>query len=55
MCRVFSAGTLVLHALKRIASPDEIARSVLHLVSDASSSVTGTAWLVDGGVTITRT
>jgi NAD(P)-dependent dehydrogenase (short-subunit alcohol dehydrogenase family) len=44
-----------LHALKRIAAPNEIARSVLHLASDASSFITGTAFLVDGGVSISRT
>lgn len=44
-----------LHALKRIASPEEIARTVLHLASDASSFMTGTALLVDGGVSISRT
>lgn len=44
-----------LHALKRIATPDEIARSVLYLASDASSFTTGTAMLVDGGVSINRT
>jgi NAD(P)-dependent dehydrogenase (short-subunit alcohol dehydrogenase family) len=44
-----------LHALKRLASPEEIARSALHLASDASSFVTGIAMLVDGGVSITRT
>jgi len=44
-----------LHALKRIADPLEIARSVLHLASDASSFMTGTALLVDGGVSISRT
>lgn len=43
-----------LHALKRIATPVEIARSVLHLASDASSFMTGTAMLVDGGVSISR-
>jgi NAD(P)-dependent dehydrogenase (short-subunit alcohol dehydrogenase family) len=43
-----------LHALKRIARPEEIARSVLHLASDAASFVTGTASLVDGGVSIAR-
>lgn len=44
-----------LHALKRMASPEEIARSALHLASDASSFITGTALLVDGGVSINRT
>lgn len=44
-----------LHALKRIASPQEIARTVLYLASDDSSFVTGTASLVDGGASITRT
>lgn len=43
-----------LHALKRLAEPEEIARSVLHLASDASSFVTGTAFLVDGGVSVSR-
>jgi len=50
--RAFITG---LHALKRAATPDEIARSVLYLASDDSSFVTGTASLVDGGVSITRT
>jgi NAD(P)-dependent dehydrogenase (short-subunit alcohol dehydrogenase family) len=50
--RSFIAG---LHALKRLAKPEEIAASVLHLASDASSFMTGTAMLVDGGVSITRT
>ena len=43
-----------LHALERIASPEEIAHSALYLASDASSFTTGTALLVDGGVSITR-
>ena len=44
-----------LHALKRIASPEEIARSALYLASDLSSFTTGTALLADGGVSISRT
>jgi NAD(P)-dependent dehydrogenase (short-subunit alcohol dehydrogenase family) len=44
-----------LHALKRVATPDELARSVLYLASDDASFVTGTASLVDGGASITRT
>lgn len=48
----FVAG---LHALKRMARPEEIAAAALFLVSDSSSFVTGTAMLADGGVSITRT
>jgi hypothetical protein len=43
-----------LHALKRVAQPEELARSVLYLASDDSTFVTGTASLVDGGISITR-
>jgi NAD(P)-dependent dehydrogenase (short-subunit alcohol dehydrogenase family) len=43
-----------LHALKRVAQPEELARSVLYLASDDSAFVTGTASLVDGGASITR-
>lgn len=43
-----------LHALKRVAQPAEIARSVLFLASDEASFVTGTASLLDGGASITR-
>jgi NAD(P)-dependent dehydrogenase (short-subunit alcohol dehydrogenase family) len=44
-----------MHALKRLAEPGEIARSMLHLASDAGSFITGTAFLVEGGVSICRT
>ena len=44
-----------LHALKRMAMPDEIAKSALYLASDASSFTTGSALLADGGVSINRT
>lgn len=43
-----------LHAMKRVATPEEIARSVLYLASDAASFTTGIALLVDGGVSIHR-
>lgn len=44
-----------MHALKRIAKPDEQARAALFLASDAASFVTGSAMLVDGGVSINKT
>ena len=44
-----------LHALKRMARPEEIAQSVLYLASHASRFTTGTAMLVDGGASISRT
>ncbi|SMF75855.1 NAD(P)-dependent dehydrogenase, short-chain alcohol dehydrogenase family [Azospirillum oryzae] len=44
-----------LHALKRLATPREIAQSALYLASGMSSFTTGTTLLVDGGVSITRT
>jgi len=43
-----------LHALRRIARPEEFAKSALYLASDASSFTTGSALLADGGVSINR-
>ncbi len=43
-----------MHALKRMATAEEIARSALYLASDLSAFVTGSAMLVDGGVSISR-
>jgi NAD(P)-dependent dehydrogenase (short-subunit alcohol dehydrogenase family) len=50
-----TAFVMNLHALKRVATPQEIARTVLYLASDDSAFVTGAALLVDGGASITRT
>jgi NAD(P)-dependent dehydrogenase (short-subunit alcohol dehydrogenase family) len=44
-----------LHALKRVSQPTEIAKAALYLLSDLGSFTTGTAMLVDGGVSINRT
>lgn len=44
-----------IHALKRIAEPEELAQSALYLASDLSSFTTGTAMLVDGGVSVCKT
>lgn len=41
-----AAGT----AVKRVGNPDEIAKTVLFLASDAASFITGTEILVDGGM-----
>ncbi|MBL1419913.1 MAG: SDR family oxidoreductase [Alphaproteobacteria bacterium] len=43
-----------LHALKRIAQPEEIAQAALFLASDAASFVTGTTTMVDGGNSINK-
>ena len=48
----FIAG---LHALKRAAEPEELAKAALYLASDLSSFMTGAAMLVDGGASINRT
>lgn len=42
-------------ALKRVGRPEEVAKSVLYLASDDSAFVTGTAHLIDGGFSVTRT
>ncbi len=44
--REWAAG---LHAMKRIADPDEIAQAALFLASDMASFVTGSALWADGG------
>lgn len=44
-----------LHALKRIAEPEEIAQAALFLLSDQASFVTGSALYADGGNSICKT
>ena len=44
-----------LHALKRLAQPEEIAAAAAFLLSDDASFVTGTAMTADGGNSISKT
>lgn len=46
------AAVARLHALGRLATPEEIARAALFLISDDSSFVTGSTMVVDGGNSI---
>jgi NAD(P)-dependent dehydrogenase (short-subunit alcohol dehydrogenase family) len=43
-----------LHALERMATPEEIAGSALYLASDLGAFTTGMALLADGGVSVKR-
>lgn len=43
------AGMLASHAIKRFGEPEEVARAVLFLLSDAASFTTGAVLPVDGG------
>ncbi len=43
-----------LHALRRLAQPEEIARAALFLAGEDSSFITGSALRVDGGASIHR-
>ncbi len=47
-------GIARMHALKRMAEPQEIAKAALFLASDAASFVTGAAMLADGGNSISK-
>lgn len=44
-----------LYPMRRLATAEEIAQSALYLASDVSSFTTGSAFLVDGGVSVNRT
>ena len=45
------ARRLVHIPMGRLAEAEELAQAVLYLASDASSYVTGTTFMVDGGIT----
>ena len=58
---IFAAGTITQeqlkedmnrYPLKRYGKPEEVAFSVIYLLSDASSWVTGSSLLIDGGYTL---
>jgi NAD(P)-dependent dehydrogenase (short-subunit alcohol dehydrogenase family) len=41
-----------LHAMKRVATPDEIANAAVFLASGEASYITGSAFTIDGGVSL---
>lgn len=45
------AGFTNAHPVGRLASPDDIARSILFMASDDASFMTGSVVAVDGGYT----
>lgn len=49
MKQQFIAASPLARAHGRMISPDEVAQSVLYLVSDAAAMITGTAIAIDGG------
>ena len=47
--RKFIYASPLARALDRMISPEEVANSILYLVSDAAKMVTGTSMTIDGG------
>lgn len=45
------AAQIGMHPIGRLGTPDDVAQAVLYLASDASSFVTGSEMVVDGGLT----
>lgn len=45
----YKQQTLDAQALKRVLTPDEVARTILFLASDDASAITGSSYVVDGG------
>jgi NAD(P)-dependent dehydrogenase (short-subunit alcohol dehydrogenase family) len=46
-------GAAQLHAMKRVASPDELANAAVFLASEEASFITGSALTIDGGLSLT--
>ena len=51
LAQYLRARRLVHIPMGRLAEPEELAQAVLYLASEASSYVTGTTFMVDGGIT----
>ena len=49
MIQQFISASPLAKANNRMISPEEVARSIFYLVSDASAMVTGTSIAIDGG------
>jgi len=45
------AEVLSAYPIRRVGTPDEVAKMVLYLVSDDASWVTGSSFTIDGGLT----